>query len=169
MLVLFRPIDEAPSELELVLTRRSRDLLSHSGQVAFPGGGFEHTDRDATDTALRETEEELGIERSAIEVIGRLDDFDTITGYHLSPVVGLLTRQVSFRPDASEVARVFSVPLTLLMDEDRWRTQLHRYGGEQFPVWHLGYDGEHIWGVTAAILRGLIELLRDEPTIMGGG
>ena len=157
-----------PDRLELVLTRRSRDLPSHSGQVAFAGGTNEPADADAVDTALRETQEELGVPRAAIEIIGCLDDLDTITGYHVTPVVGMLRQLVSFTPDLSEVARIFSVPLDLLLNEDLWRQQTHRYGGRRSRAWHFAYDGEDVWGVTATILRRLIHLLRQAATTRGG-
>jgi 8-oxo-dGTP pyrophosphatase MutT (NUDIX family) len=160
VLVLFRPEARSPDRLDLVLTRRSLDLPTHSGQVAFAGGTCEPADRDVVDTALREAREELGVPGDAILTIGRLDDLDTTTGYHVSPVVGQLTRPVSLVPDATEVARVFFVPLDLLLDDALWHQKIHRYGGEDVSLWHFDYDGEDIWGVTATILRGLIQLLR---------
>ncbi|MBI5507731.1 MAG: CoA pyrophosphatase [Deltaproteobacteria bacterium] len=153
------------SSMDLVLTRRSTYEGSHSGQVSFPGGRMEPTDADAVATALREAEEELGIRRAAVEVIGRLDDMPTITGYHVAPVVGLLDPACELTPDLREVARVFTLPLEVLLAPEAWELRPHQYGGSEYKIWHLPYDGEDIWGVTAFILRGMVETVwAGEPS-----
>ncbi len=146
-------------DLSIVFTRRSEELGSHAGQVAFPGGHIEVGDVSAEAAALRETEEELGIAAGDIEVVGRLDEVYTVTGYHVCPVVGVLTADIKLTPDPREVARVFNVPLDLLLERERWREQQHTWRGSSFRIWHFPFDGEDIWGATAAMLRGFVELL----------
>jgi len=145
--------------LQVVLTRRSHELPTHAGQVSFPGGGQEAEDRDVQQTALREANEELGIEPGNVELVGQLDDMVTVTGFHVVPVVGVLSAQTALRPNHSEVARVFSVPLQILLNESSWQLQSHDYRGRTFETWHVFFAGEDIWGATAHMLRGFVELL----------
>lgn len=144
---------------DIVLTRRADGLDVHAGQVAFPGGRVEPSDPDAEAAALREAEEELGIAPHAVRVVGRLDEMVTITGFHVTPVVGLVQPDAVLRPDPTEVARVFAVPLARLLDPAGWEQREHAYRGNLFLVWHFPFDGEDVWGVTGIILRGFIELL----------
>jgi 8-oxo-dGTP pyrophosphatase MutT (NUDIX family) len=146
--------------LEVLLTRRSSELLSHAGQVAFPGGGVDPHDIDVRAAALRETHEELGLPPSCIELVACLDPLASVTGYHITPVVGLVDPAAVIVPNPMEVARVFAVPLEVLLDESRWRTQTHAYQGREHQVWHLDFDGEDIWGATAYMLRGMLGVLR---------
>ena len=127
VLVLFRA--GPAGELELVLTRRCDELEDHSGQVAFAGGHVDSGDAGPEATAVREAEEELGIPITAVEVLGRLDDFVSITGYHIVPVVGWLRVPVVLRPNPREVARAFAVPLAELLREERWEQRPHRWRG----------------------------------------
>ena len=158
VLVPFRQRPE-DSSLEVILTRRSAHLPSHGGQVSFPGGGRDARDRSAEDTALRELQEELGLTRDQVEVIGRSDDMLTVTGYHVVPVVGLVDRRAKIVPDEREVARVFSVPLEVLWESDNWRSENYPWKGSQVRIWRLRYDGEDIWGATAVMLRRLVAIL----------
>lgn len=160
VLVLLRPRAHNPEDLEVVLTRRSEDLPSHAGQVAFPGGSKEPEDPNEVATALRETHEELGIHPQEVEVVGRLDDMVTITQFHVAQIVGVISRKVEIIPDPGEVARVFSVPMEVILNEAAWELRSHAFGGKDVQVWHLPYDGEDVWGATAYMLRGFVELLR---------
>lgn len=150
---------DSGGELEMLFTRRTLHLPTHAGQVAFPGGGIEEGDSDAEAAALRETHEELGVNAAAVRLIGRLDDMITITGFHITPCVGLIDGQAEIIPDAYEVARVFSVPMNYLLDAAHWELRDHTYHGSTFQIWHLPYDSEDIWGVTGTILRGMVEFL----------
>lgn len=144
---------------EVVLTLRSRDLAHHPGQVSFPGGSVEQVDGSAVETAMRETREEIGIPESTIQPIGFLDRFDTISDYRVLPVVGLLDSGLKWIPDRSEVDEVFTVPLAYIMDDSQFRRTEREYKGVQHTIWSLTW-GEHvIWGVTAAIIRNLVDRL----------
>jgi 8-oxo-dGTP pyrophosphatase MutT (NUDIX family) len=162
VLVPLRPRADNAGALEVLLTRRTTDLLSHAGQVSFPGGSIEAADPDPTAAALREMHEELGVPPSRVEVIGRLDDMVTITGYHIVPIVGLVDPEASLAPSPQEVARVFTVPLAELLAPERWLQRIYTYRGSPLEVWHFPFDGEDVWGVTARMLRGLVELLWRE-------
>ncbi len=152
--------ERSDGAVEIVLIRRTEDQTLHSGQVAFPGGRLEPDDADATAAALREAEEELGIAPAAVRVLGRLDDLVTVTGYHVTPVVGALAVDTPLVPNPEEVARVFTVTLDELLDERRWQAQEHRWQGSALKVWHFPHDGEDVWGATAHMLRELVGVLR---------
>ena len=158
------PLVQREAGLTVLLTQRNASLSQHAGQISFPGGGRETIDYDMTATALRETVEEVGIGADFIEVVGCLPDYITGTGFHVSPVVGLLTPHFTVRPDPSEVAEVFEVPLAFLMDpanhevrELRWEDRVRRF----YSMPYRRPDGGHyfIWGATAGMLRNLYHLL----------
>ena len=165
------PLVQREAGLTVLLTQRNASLSQHAGQVSFPGGGREDFDRDMVDTALRETMEEVGISADHIEVIGRLPDYITGTGFHVSPIVGLLVPDFTLQPDPSEVAEVFEVPLAFLMDpanhevrELRWEDRVRRFYA--MPYRRSGRSGQasdsghhFIWGATAGMLRNLYHLL----------
>ena len=152
----------------LLLTRRTESVETHKGQIAFPGGvsdpeDFE--DQGATTTALRETEEEVGIPRSEIRVLGRLPRLPTVTGFDVTPFVGTLKRpveQVALKPSEGEIAEVFWVPMSVLMHSDTYRREVLTVGGAggaEYPI-HVYQVKEHrIWGVTAAIIKNLLDRL----------
>ena len=150
----------AHSPVEILLTRRAEHLDAHAGQVSFPGGTVDPTDADIFEAALRETHEELGIAPEAVRVLGRLDDMLTITGFHVSPVVGVVEPGVRLEPNPVEVARVFALPLSVAMDEEAWEQRLHPWRGSEVTAWHLPYDGEDVWGATGTMLRDFVALLR---------
>lgn len=154
--------------VQLLLTRRTDHLRDHAGQISFPGGRVEPEDDDAVATALRETEEEIGLARSHIEVIGRLPIYTTVTGFHVTPVVALVQPDIELRLDEFEVAEAFEVPLAFLMDPANHRR--HRFefeGGERsflsMPWTSLDAAGQpreyFIWGATAAMLRNFYRFL----------
>ena len=158
--VLVPIIDQ--EEPELVLTLRARDLAHHPGQVSFPGGAMEGVDNTAVETAMRETREEIGIDESNIEPIGFLDRFDTISDYRVLPVVGLLKPGLEWVPDRTEVDEVFTVPFSLITDPLRFRRSEREYQGETHTIWSLNWGGHVIWGVTAAIIRNLVDRLHRD-------
>lgn len=157
VLVPFRPGPEGA--LEVLFTRRAGHLPTHGGQVSFPGGGLQ-PEESPVQGALRETHEELSIPPASVDVLGRLNDFVTITNYHVTPVVGLMGEAVRWQPDPGEVARAFTVPLTALLDEARWEQREYPWRGALVAVWHFPWEGEDIWGATGAMLRGLLDILR---------
>jgi 8-oxo-dGTP pyrophosphatase MutT (NUDIX family) len=155
--VLVPILDQA--EPELILTLRARDLAHHPGQVSFPGGAVESADVSAVETALRETREEIGIPESSIQAIGFLDRFDTISDYRVLPVVGLVEPGLEWVLDRKEVDEVFTVPFSFISDPSRFRRSEREYRGEHHTIWSLTWGDHVIWGVTAAIIRNLVDRL----------
>lgn len=148
--------------LQLLLTRRTAHLTDHAGQISFPGGRAETFDASPEDTALRETEEEIGLARRHIEVIGALPEYFTITGYRVTPVVGLVTPPFELQPDPNEVAEAFEVPLHFLMDgANHQRKSFEAPGGAgRRSFYAMPYERHFIWGATAGMLRNLYHFLR---------
>lgn len=156
------PIVVRAQGLTLLLTQRTAHLTDHGGQVSFPGGRVERADTSAVETALRETEEEVGLHRRHVEVLGSLPDYFTGTGYRVTPVVALVQPPFDLQADAFEVAEIFEVPLAFLMDGMN-----HQRRAADFPdgVGHrtfyaMPYERFFIWGATAGMLRNLFHFLR---------
>jgi 8-oxo-dGTP pyrophosphatase MutT (NUDIX family) len=153
------PLVERAGGLTVLLTQRTQHLHAHAGQVAFPGGRVDEGDIDAVDTALRETQEEIGVTRDHIRIIGRLDTYETITGFHVVPIVGLVTPPFEVIPDPFEVADVFEVPLAFFMDpRNRKRHSLER-GGVVRHWYAFPFGRYYIWGATAGMLVNLTRVL----------
>lgn len=154
------PLVVRPEGLTVLLTQRTAHLHNHGGQISFPGGRLEEGDADPQAAALRETEEEIGLPRASIDVIGRLDDYATITGFHITPIVGLLTPPLALAPDDFEVAEVFEVPLTFIMDPANHQTDSRALpSGEKRWFYVIPYQQRYIWGATAGMLVNLQEVL----------
>lgn len=147
-------------EPELVLTRRADHLPQHPGQVSFPGGAVDDGDSSAVQTALREAHEEIGLPAEITTPIGFLDRLDTISDYRVLPVVALVKPPVQWIPDEREVAEIFTVPLSIVLDEGRYRTRQFVRDGNRYTLWSLQHQGYNIWGATAAILMNLISRMR---------
>jgi 8-oxo-dGTP pyrophosphatase MutT (NUDIX family) len=154
--------------LHVLLTQRAEQLRDHAGQISFPGGRSEPADANVVDTALRETEEEVGLSRSQVQVIGCLPTYTTVTSYVVTPVVAIVQPPLALALDAVEVAEAFEVPLQYLMAPAHHRRHLFEYNGGQRQflsmAWHgRGPDGSpreyFIWGATAAMLRNLYGFL----------
>lgn len=143
----------------VLLTRRTEHLADHPGQVAFPGGRHEPGDADPAATALRETEEEIGLRRGRIEVLGGLAPLDTATGFVVTPVIGLVAPPLSLSPDPAEVAEAFEVPLTFLLDPASRRIERRRRRGRAYRGVAFDYGGRTIWGATARMVVALAEAL----------
>ena len=154
------PLVQRPQGLTILLTMRTDHLSNHAGQVSFPGGRSEPFDVSPVATALRETEEEVGLSRAHIEVLGCLPDYLTGTGYRVTPVVGLVTPPFELRADPSEVAEIFEVPLAFLLDGlNHQRLSVELPGGRR-SFYAMPYERFYIWGATAGMLRNLFHLLR---------
>lgn len=153
------PVLPGPGGAELLLTLRTHTVETHKGQVAFPGGTADDGDRDPVDTALREAEEELGLGRASVEVVGMLDDLETPTGFHVTPVVGWVADLPPLVPNPKEVAEVFRVPLGFFADPASGRTEARLVRGKEHPTWIYTYGGRTIWGVSAAIIRSFLSRL----------
>jgi 8-oxo-dGTP pyrophosphatase MutT (NUDIX family) len=146
----------------LLLTVRASHLRSHAGQISFPGGRIEPSDRDAGFAALRETQEEIGIEAARIEPIGFLSDQIIRSGYRITPLVGLVQPGFTVTHDAAEVAEVFELPLAFALTAGNYRSRPGRGYGPDFEIWELPYGERNIWGATAGILANLREVLSED-------
>jgi len=147
----------------LLFTQRTADLKDHAGQISFPGGRTELSDVSPVDTALRETEEEIGLARRHVEVIGWLPEYFTGTGYRVTPVAGLIRPPFDVVPDPREVAEIFEVPLAFLMDgmnHQRRTIELPNDLGRR-TFYTMPYERFFIWGATAGMLRNLFHFLRS--------
>ena len=156
------PLVQRPEGLALLLTQRTAHLTSHAGQISFPGGRAESYDATPIETALRETEEEIGLDRRHIDVIGTLPDYLTSTGYRVTPVVALLTPPFELTPDPNEVAEIFEVPLAFLMDGMNHQRMSFEppQGAGRRSFYAMPYQRFFIWGATAGMLRNLFHFLR---------
>ena len=146
--------------LQVLLTQRTAHLKDHAGQISFPGGRAEPEDRDATATALRETQEEVGLPPEYVRVLGRLDNYVTGTGYEVAPVVGLIRPPFPVTPDPHEVAEVFEVPLAFLVDPRNHERHSREWKGSTRNFYVLPYQHRYIWGATAGMLVNLANLLQ---------
>ena len=156
--VLMPLIDRADG-MTVLLTQRTAHLSAHAGQISFPGGRFEAGDGTPENTALRETEEEIGLTRAHIEVLGRLSVRETGTGYRVVPVVGVITPPFSVAPDPHEVAAVFEVPLSFVLDPANHRFETRIMSGVQRQFYSVLYGDYYIWGLTARLLVNLSQRL----------
>ena len=153
------PLVVHPEMPTVLLTQRTERLQDHAGQVSFPGGSREDRDRDPVETALRETEEEIGLHRSHVEVVGYLDGYLTVTSYAVSPVVGLVRPGFTLAVDPLEVADVFEVPLSFLTDPLNRQVEERVFAGRSVGYYVFNYEQHRIWGATAAMLVNFLDTL----------
>jgi 8-oxo-dGTP pyrophosphatase MutT (NUDIX family) len=139
----------------VLLTQRTESLPRHSGQIAFPGGRMEPTDRDPTATALREAQEEIGLDPEFVEPLGYLDAYRTGTGFRIIPVVALVREGFALQLDPREVADAFEVPLAFLMDEANHRTEVRTWRGAERRFYAMPFEQRYIWGATAGIMKNM--------------
>lgn len=156
--VLFPIVDRVGGHTVL-LTQRTAHLRDHAGQISFPGGRVEGHDRSPTDTALRETEEEIGLPRERVEILGFLPEYRTGTGFRVTPVVGLVTPPFDLTPDPFEVAEVFEVPLDFLLDTANHQRHSIHHRGALRQYFAMPYGDYFIWGATAGMIRSLTDRL----------
>ena len=145
----------ARAELTALFTQRTDHLNSHAGQIAFPGGKIDETDGGPLATALREAEEEIGLDPALVEPLGFLDTYTTGTGYRITPVVALVTPGFTLALNRNEVADTFEVPLSFLMDEANWRSDTRILAGRERRFYAIPYGERYIWGATAGILKNM--------------
>ena len=141
-----------PREPTVVFTQRTAHLADHAGQISFPGGRAEEGDEGPAHTALREAQEEVGLDPAGIEILGELPDYHTSTGYRVRPVVGWTEPPIAFDPDPYEVADVFEVPLGFLLETANHRYECAFYKGRLRHYWAMPWRGRFIWGATAGML-----------------
>ena len=154
------PIQERQDGDYLVLTLRAKNLSSHSGQVAFPGGSVDPDDDGPVATALRETHEEIGVDPGHVRILGQLDQVFAGYNFLVTPFVGLIPYPYEFRPDPRETAEVFSVPVAALLKQDAL-TLDYRLSRRSEPIYHFQYQEWDIWGATARMVKQLLELVYD--------
>ncbi|WLI90108.1 CoA pyrophosphatase [Massilia sp. R2A-15] len=155
------PLVARPEGLTMLLTQRTAHLSNHAGQISFPGGRAEDSDASPLETALREAQEEIGLDPRHVEIIGTLPDYLTGTGYHVVPVVGLLTPPFELAADHNEVAEIFEVPLAHLMNgAHHQRLSIDLPAGGRRSFYAMPYERYFIWGATAGMLRNLFHFLR---------
>jgi len=164
--VLVPVIDHADG-LTVLLTERASDLRHHPGQISFPGGRLEPDDDGPVAAALRETEEEIGLSREHVEVLGFLPDHVILTGYRVTPVVGLVRPGFTMSIDAMEVASVFEVPLSFILDPANHHLRRRNVGIEHVDVYDLPFGTRNIWGATAGMLVSLTRLFGVAPAVAG--
>lgn len=153
------PVIDDPDGAKVLLTQRTQTLRKHSGQIAFPGGSIDREDGSAEIAALREAEEEIGLPRHLVETVGRLPDYFAATGFRITPVLSVVRRGFEVRPNPHEVAAVFEVPLSFLMNPENHQRDKGMWQGRERHYYRMPYQDWMIWGITAGILRTLYERL----------
>ena len=153
------PLVEREGGLTVLLTQRTAHLNDHAGQISFPGGRVEPDDPSHQAAALREAEEEVGLPPDRVEVIGTLDHYIVRSGYRVTPVVGFVKPPFDVRPDPFEVADVFEVPLSFVLDTENHVTETRTDQGVERTFYVLPYENRYIWGATAGMLVNLTDVL----------
>jgi 8-oxo-dGTP pyrophosphatase MutT (NUDIX family) len=153
------PLIDRPEGMSVLLTQRTPHLSAHAGQISFPGGRIEESDADATAAALRETEEEVGLTREHVRVIGRLDTYVTGTGFEITPVVGIVSPPFPLAIDPFEVSEVFEVPLAFVLDPANHCRTTRDFEQRTRVFFVLSFENRNIWGATAGMLVNLAEVL----------
>jgi 8-oxo-dGTP pyrophosphatase MutT (NUDIX family) len=153
------PVIKRASGWTMLFTERAAETPAHPGQISFPGGRVQASDANATETALRETFEEIGLERRFIEPLGAWDRYDTITGYRVTPIVGLVESGFELKLDPREVASVFEAPLDFLMNPANHEKREALWQGRTRYYYAMPWEGHMIWGATAGMVRALWERL----------
>jgi len=153
------PVIDRPGGFTVLFTRRTSHLHDHAGQISFPGGRVEPGDSTPAHTALRETEEEIGLSPSRVEILGALHEYVTVTGYRVTPVVGLVRPPFSLTPDEFEVAEIFEVPLEFFLDPANHQRNSVLYEGRQRIYYAMPYREYYIWGATAGMMMNFFSFL----------
>lgn len=159
------PIVHREPDLTVLFTQRTGHLNDHAGQISFPGGRVEPHDPTLEETALRETEEEIGLDRKHIDVLGRLPEYITGTGFRVTPVVGWIEPDFSLAPDPFEVAEVFEVPLSFLLDPANHQRKNMMWEGRERQYYAMPYQSRYIWGATAGMLLSLYHALANPESV----
>ena len=156
------PLVDHAGGLTVLLTQRATHLAKHSGQISFPGGRLEPTDPDVASAALREAQEEIGLDPACVRVFGYLPDHIVISGFRVTPVLSLVTPPIALNLNADEVAGVFEVPVAHLFDPRNHEARLRRVGDEELMLYDIPWEGHSIWGATAGMLLTLMRMIDTE-------
>lgn len=155
------PLVHRAEATNVLLTQRTPHLADHAGQISFPGGRVESSDGSREETALRETEEEIGLGRAQVELLGRLPDYEIPSGFRITPVVGWVEPPFEIKPDPFEVEAVFEAPLEYFLNPDNYQRREYRFRGRHRHYMAIPFEGRYIWGATAGMLYSLCRMLRD--------
>jgi 8-oxo-dGTP pyrophosphatase MutT (NUDIX family) len=155
------PLVNRSEGLQVLLTQRSASLPDHPGQISFPGGRVEPADSSHVAAALREAAEEIGLSPERVAVLGELTQYETVTGYRVTPIVGWVEPPFTLTPDPLEVADVFEVPLHFVLDPENHLRHFRMIGPRRRDYWAIPYRDRYIWGATAAMLLMLERTLRE--------
>lgn len=153
------PVVDRGEEATVIMTKRAETLRNHTGQVAFPGGRSDPEDPSPEFTAVRETFEEIGLASDRIEVVGRMPDYVSGSGYRIAPVLAVVSPEFSLAINTEEVDAAFEVPLRFLMDPANHHRDSRFWGEREWFFFDMSYGGQRIWGVTAGIIRTVYERL----------
>jgi 8-oxo-dGTP pyrophosphatase MutT (NUDIX family) len=155
------PIVKRHTGLELLFTKRTDSVEHHKGQISFPGGAADETDTSPADTALRESLEEIGLHRSAVSVLGMMDDLQTPSGFIVTPVVGFIEQLPPLRMNADEVAEVIFIPMELFFDDSKRHSKIVELNGTKREVYFFDVWKEPVWGATASFVKQLVDVVRN--------
>ncbi len=155
------PLIDRADGLTVLLTERASQLARHSGQISFPGGRLEPTDPDVASAALREAQEEIGLDPARVRVFGYLPDHLVISGFRVTPVLSLVTPPILLEPNPAEVAGVFEVPVSHVFDRRNHKARLRRVGDEEILLHDIPWEGQNIWGATAGMLLTLVRMVEQ--------
>jgi 8-oxo-dGTP pyrophosphatase MutT (NUDIX family) len=155
------PFVDRPEGLSILLTQRASQLAKHAAQVAFPGGRLEESDPDVASAALREAQEEIGLDPARVRVFGYLPDHLVISGYRVTPVLSLVSPPFAVEPNPAEVESVFEVPASYIFDTRNHKARLRRVGDEDMLLFDIPWQGLSIWGATAGMLLTLVRMVEE--------
>jgi 8-oxo-dGTP pyrophosphatase MutT (NUDIX family) len=155
------PLFQKNGETHILLTKRTDKVEHHKGQISFPGGAFHYEDMDYLTTALRETEEEIGVEMEAVEVLGELDHMTTLSNFRICPYVGIIPYPYPFKLSSFEVERLIELPLDYLLNQAELKEAPFTYGGKSVINLCIDYQGDIIWGATAKILKNFADIISE--------
>lgn len=161
------PLFERGGEPYVLFTKRPATLRAHAGQISFPGGSSDPEDPTPLHTALRETQEEVGIPIDEVRVLGALDDCPTVTGYRIHPFVGVVPGHGGYTPSEVEIEEILEVPLAFLLDPKNRRVELWPWRGEQHEVHFYDWGRHVIWGATGRIVADFVERIANLPSLPG--
>ena len=156
------PIQVIDSKLHLIFTKRNENLKSHAGQICFPGGRIDNSDKSIEACALRESYEEINIQQHQVKVLGKLDSFITGTGFQISPIVGMVDSEYELQIKSKEVEKVFSAPLDFFLEKKNQKEKIIMRHETQFRIYEFYFEDLIIWGATASIIMNLIEVIQTK-------